>query len=198
MKIDKNKLILQLLKNVTEYSDLDDALLNTLSQLKINQSNYYEIKQELVPNGISSLMNELNSLINVELSKEKKPIRFKNFRINEKIKYFVMRRLMIFQRLVNKKKFFRKILLPNSILGSNKILFKIADEIWFLSGDRSTDYNYYTKRIILMKVYAITFSFFVFDDSKDLEQTKKFLDKEIDVVLKFGNFKNKLTSSFKF
>ena len=39
-----------------------------------------------------------------------------------------------------------------------------------------------------MKVYAITFSFFVFDDSKDLEQTKKFLDKEIDVVLKFGNF----------
>ena len=71
MKIDKNKLILQLLKNVTEYSDLDDALLNTLSQLKINQSNYYEIKQELVPNGISSLMNELNSLINVELSKEK-------------------------------------------------------------------------------------------------------------------------------
>ena len=172
MKIDKNKLILQLLKNVTEYSDLDDALLNTLSQLKINQSNYYEIKQELVPNGISSLMNELNSLINVELSKEKKPIRFKNFRINEKIKYFVMRRLMIFQRLVNKKKFFRKILLPNSILGSNKILFKIADEIWFLSGDRSTDYNYYTKRIILMKVYAITFSFFVFDDSKDLEQAK--------------------------
>ncbi len=198
MKIDKNKLILQLLKNVTEYSDLDDALLNTLSQLKINQSNYYEIKQELVPNGISSLMNELNSLINVELSKEKKPIRFKNFRINEKIKYFVMRRLMIFQSLVNKKKFFRKILKPNSILGSNKILFKIADEIWFLSGDRSTDYNYYTKRIILMKVYAITFSFFVFDDSKDLEQTKKFLDKEIDVVLKFGNFKNKLTSSFKF
>ena len=89
-------------------------------------------------------------------------------------------------------------MLPNSILGSNKILFKIADEIWFLSGDRSTDYNYYTKRIILMKVYAITFSFFVFDDSKDLEQTKKFLDKEIDVVLKFGNFKNKLTSSFKF
>ena len=54
------------------------------------------------------------------------------------------------------------------ILGSNKILFKIADEIWFLSGDKSTDYNYYTKRIILMKIYALTFSFFVFDDSKDL------------------------------
>ena len=60
-------------------NDLDDALLNTLSQLKINQSNYYEIKQELVPNGISSLMNELNSLINVELSKEKKTNKIQKF-----------------------------------------------------------------------------------------------------------------------
>ena len=75
------------------------------------------------------------------------------------------------------------------IVSSNKTLFKIADEIWFLAGDKSTDYNYYTKRIILMNVYAITFSFFVFDNSKDLERTKKFLDKEISTVLKFGNLK---------
>ena len=30
------------------------------------------------------------------------------------------------------------------------------------------------KRIILMKVYAITFSFFVFDKSKDLQKQKTF------------------------
>ena len=84
------------------------------------------------------------------------------------------------------------------IVSSNKTLFKIADEIWFLAGDKSTDYNYYTKRIILMNVYAITFSFFVFDNSKDLERTKKFLDKEISAVLKFGNLKNKLKKNIKF
>ena len=77
-------------------------------------------------------------------------------------------------------------------------MFKIADEIWFLAGDKSTDYNYYTKRIILMNIYALTFSFFVFDNSKDLEKTKKFLDKEISVVLNFGNFKNILKKSIKF
>ena len=133
-------------------------------------------------------MNELNLIINEIITQEKKPTRFKNFKINEKIKYFVVRRLMIFQNLVNKKKFFKKILEPNSLLNSYKILFKIADEIWFLAGDKSTDYNYYTKRIILMNIYALTFSFFVFDNSKDLEKTKKFLDKEISVVLNFGNF----------
>ena len=93
-------------------------------------------------------MNELNLIINEIITQEKKPTRFKNFKINEKIKYFVVRRLMIFQNLVNKKKFFKKILEPNSLLNSYKILFKIADEIWFLAGDKSTDYNYYTKRII--------------------------------------------------
>ena len=198
MKFNKDKIIIQLLKNITEFNDLDDALLKTFSQLKISEDKFYEIKQELLPKGLSSLMSELNLIINTKLSKEKKPIRFKSFKINEKIKYFLIRRLMIFEGLVNKKKFFKKVLKPNSILSANKILFKIADEIWFLAGDKSTDYNYYTKRIILMKIYAITFSFFVFDDSKNLEKTKKFLDKEINLVLKFGNLKKKLKNGIRF
>ena len=49
-----------------------------------------------------------------------------------------------------------------------------------------------------MKVYAITFSFFVFDESKDLQKTKNFLDKEINLVLKFGNLKNKIKNSIRF
>ena len=198
MKIDRNKILLRLLKNITEYKDLDDALLSTLSQLKINQDKFYDIKQDLLPKGLSSLMKELNLIINQTIDKEQKPSRFKNYKINEKIKYFVIRRLMVFQNLVDKRKFFKKILKPNLIVSSNKTLFKIADEIWFLAGDKSTDYNYYTKRIILMNIYAITFSFFVFDNSKDLERTKKFLDKEISAVLKFGNLKNKLKKNIKF
>ena len=198
MEINRNKILLRLLKNITEYEDLDDALLSTLSQLKINQDKFYDIKQDLLPKGLSSLMKELNLIINQTIDKEQKPSRFKNYKINEKIKYFVIRRLMVFQNLVDKRKFFKKILKPNLIVSSNKTLFKIADEIWFLAGDKSTDYNYYTKRIILMNIYAITFSFFVFDNSKDLERTKKFLDKEISAVLKFGNLKNRLKKNIKF
>jgi len=198
MEINRNKILLRLLKNITEYEDFDDALLSTLSQLKINQDKFYDIKQDLLPKGLSSLMKELNLIINQTIEKEQKPSRFKNYKINEKIKYFVIRRLMVFQNLVDKRKFFKKILKPNLIVSFNKTLFKIADEIWFLAGDKSTDYNYYTKRIILMNIYAITFSFFVFDNSKDLERTKKFLDKEISAVLKFGNLKNKLKKNIKF
>ena len=38
----------------------------------------------------------------------------------------------------------------------------------------------------------------IIDNSKDLERTKKFLDKEISAVLKFGNLKNKLKKNIKF
>ena len=40
---------------------------------------------------------------------------------------------MIFESLVDKKSFFGKLFKPNLLLNSNKVLFKIADEIWFLS-----------------------------------------------------------------
>ena len=71
MKLNRNKILLQLLKDITEYSDLDSALLNTLSQLKINQDRFYEIKHELFPKGLSSLMNELNLIINEIITKKK-------------------------------------------------------------------------------------------------------------------------------
>ena len=72
--------------------------------------NYYDIKNELFPKGLNSLMYQLNLLINKRLSNEKKPLRFKSFRVNEKVKYFTMRRLMIFESLVDKKYCFMKLL----------------------------------------------------------------------------------------
>ena len=88
MKINRNKILLRLLKNITEYEDFDDALLSTLSQLKINQDKFYDIKQDLLPKGLSSLMKELNLIINQTIDKEQKPSRFKNYKINEKIMEF--------------------------------------------------------------------------------------------------------------
>ena len=85
-----------------------------------------------------------------------------------------------------------EILKPYVFLNTSKTLFQIADEIWFLSGDKSTDYNYYTKRFLLMKIYALTFSFFIFDRSDNFQNTKKFLEKQIELVLGFGKLKQKL------
>lgn len=196
MKINKKDFYLKLLRNISSFSNLGDAVFETFKQMKINEKEFEKLQKELLPMGIKTLMLEINEILNIKLQKEKKPLNFSKFRINEKIKYFVLKRLELFDQIVDKKKFFKNTLRPSYFINSNKILYKISDEIWFLSGDKSTDYNFYTKRLILMKIYALTFTFFVFDNSTNLEDTKRFLEKQIGLVLKFGKIKQTIKSKF--
>ncbi len=193
-KIDKKKFLFKLLENFSSSSNLDAAILTTLSQMKISKDKINDVKSEILPNGFKSLMIEVNQLINERIRSEKLPKNFKNFRTHEKVIFFVMRRLEIFDEILDKYKFFRETLRPFVFLNTSKTLFQIADEIWFLSGDKSTDYNYYTKRFLLMKIYALTFSFFIFDRSEKFQNTRKFLDKQIELILGFGKLKKKLKS----
>ena len=191
IKIDKKKFLLKLLENFSSSSNLDNAISNTLSQMRIGKDRIDEVRSEFLPNGFKSLMLEVNEIINEKIKSEKLPRNFTNFRTHEKVIYFVMRRLEIFNEILDKYKFFKETLKPFIILNTSKTLFQISDEIWFLSGDKSTDYNYYTKRFLLMKIYALTFSFFIFDRSEKFENTKKFLEKQIELVLGFGKLKRK-------
>ncbi|MAI29754.1 MAG: COQ9 family protein [Rickettsiales bacterium] len=190
-KIDKKKFLLKLLENFSSSSNLDDALLTTLSKFKISKDKIDEVRSEILPNGFKSLMIEVNQIINERIRNEKLPGNFKNFRTHEKVVFFVMRRLEIFNEILDKYKFFKETLRPFVFLNTSRTLFEISDEIWFLSGDKSTDYNYYTKRFLLMKIYALTFSFFIFDRSEKFQNTKKFLEKQIELVLGFGKLKQK-------
>ncbi len=191
IKIDKKKFLLKLLENFSSSSDLDDALEATLLQMKISKEKIEDVRSEILPNGFKSLMIEVNQIINERIRSEKLPRNFKTFRTHEKVIFFVIRRLEVFNEILDKFKFFKETLKPFVFLNTSKTLFQIADEIWFLSGDKSTDYNYYTKRFLLMKIYALTFSFFIFDRSKNLKNTKKFLEKQIELVLGFGKLKQK-------
>jgi ubiquinone biosynthesis protein COQ9 len=64
-----------------------------------------------------------------------------------------------------------------------------ADVMWRLAGDTATDYNHYTKRAILASIYAATLAVFVEDDSEDKAETRSFLDRRIDGVMKFEKAK---------
>jgi len=46
--------------------------------------------------------------------------------------------------------------LPENIGSSMRELAMLADEMWFLAGDRSVDFSWYTKRTTLSTVYAST------------------------------------------
>lgn len=46
--------------------------------------------------------------------------------------------------------------LPQNVPGSMAELARLADEMWYLAGDKSVDFSWYTKRATLSAVYAST------------------------------------------
>jgi len=72
------------------------------------------------------------------------------------------------------------------------LVWRTADAIWRGLGDRSTDFNFYTKRAILSGVWASTFAHWLADDSDAETATNAFLDRRIENVLQFEKVKARL------
>jgi ubiquinone biosynthesis protein COQ9 len=70
--------------------------------------------------------------------------------------------------------------------------WRSADVMWRLAGDTATDYNHYTKRLTLGALYAATLAVFVDDDSEDFAETRAFLERRIEGVMKFEAAKARL------
>lgn len=64
-----------------------------------------------------------------------------------------------------------------------RLLYRTVDAIWYGLGDRSTDYNFYTKRMLLAGVYSTTVLFWINDKSEQGADTWGFLDRRIAQVM---------------
>lgn len=76
-----------------------------------------------------------------------------------------------------------------------KNLARVCDTIWYEAGDNSTDFNYYTKRLLLGGVFASTLIFWLQDNSAGFESTWKFLDARINTALNIGKFAGNFKSA---
>lgn len=73
----------------------------------------------------------------------------------------------------------------NAVLGA-QCLYRTVDAIWRATGDTSTDYNFYTKRLLLAGVYSSTLLYWLNDESKGFTETWAFLDRRLAEVVKVG------------
>ncbi len=73
-----------------------------------------------------------------------------------------------------------------------RALWRTADAMWRAAGDTATDYNYYTKRLILSGVYSSTLLVWLQDESEGYADTAAFLGRRIDDVMQFEKVKAKL------
>jgi ubiquinone biosynthesis protein COQ9 len=81
---------------------------------------------------------------------------------------------------------------PQHALRAAKLGWHAADLMWRRAGDTATDYNHYTKRAILSGVYAATITVFLDDESEGFAQTRAFLSRRIDGILRFEKTKAQL------
>ncbi len=85
--------------------------------------------------------------------------------------------------------------MPQNAAEGLRIGWGSADLMWRLAGDTATDYNHYTKRMILAGLYAATLTHFINDESEGKAETRAFLERRIQGVMKFEQVKAKLLNS---
>ena len=79
--------------------------------------------------------------------------------------------------------------LPSNADIGIKALETTMDIMWCAAGDTSTDFNWYSKRIILSGVYMSTLMAWLSDESEEQADTWAFLDRRIAEVMKFEKAK---------
>lgn len=76
-----------------------------------------------------------------------------------------------------------------------RALYKTVDAMWHAAGDTATDWNFYTKRALLAKVYGSSLYVWLNDTSEDLTETEAFLKRRIDNVMQIEKAKAKAKES---
>jgi ubiquinone biosynthesis protein COQ9 len=85
--------------------------------------------------------------------------------------------------------------LPQNLARAARLNWRAADAMWHAAGDTATDFNHYSKRAILGGVYTATIMAMLGDESEGLADTRAFLSRRIDGIMRFEKFKGRFTHS---
>lgn len=128
--------------------------------------------------------------IDAAMVAELTPEKLAGMKIRERIRTLVQFRL---DSVAGREEALRRALaimaMPQNATTALKTGWHSADIMWRLAGDTATDWNHYSKRAILASLYAATLAVFVGDTSEDKSETRAFLDRRIEGVMKFETFK---------
>ncbi|MES2156422.1 MAG: COQ9 family protein [Pseudomonadota bacterium] len=78
---------------------------------------------------------------------------------------------------------------PTNTARAARLGWRAADVMWRAAGDSATDLAHYTKRMTLAGVYAATLLVFLDDESESHADTRAFLARRIEGVMRFEKFK---------
>ena len=185
----------QILNQVLSHAVFDGWTTNTLKRAGDDLEKPWAEVQRLCPNGIADMIEAFHTRIDYDTEIRLNDLDLGSMKIRQRIATCVKVRLVIYhphreavRRLVS------VMALPDIQLRRHvkASLFRTADLMWRAAGDTSTDFNYYTKRGLLVAVYGSTLLYWLDDDSEDYESTWAFLDRRIADVMRIQTVKSRV------
>ena len=145
----------------------------------------------LFPEGNIDLIKFTLEQLNKELEEYCKKIDLIRLPVHKRIKKVLLSKIS----LMNKNKLFYRsiflnLLIPKKNFSLSNQLYNSFDQIWFIAGDSSTDFNFYTKRLILSGIYSRVILFFF--NNNNQEELENILDESLKRVSKIPEIKSKL------
>ncbi|KAL8243889.1 hypothetical protein R6Q59_010147 [Mikania micrantha] len=177
-----DKILSAALRRVPEYGFSEKSL-----ALGAEDAGYLEVSVQLFPRGVYDLIQyhlvtqRLALKDRVQFTTEPK------MGLTRKVKTLAIERLLANKDIIHQ---WQGALGHMSLLGnipaSLQELGLLADEIWYLAGDTTVDFNWYTKRASLSMVYASSELFMTTDASKDFAATQEFLERRLEDAQSIG------------
>jgi ubiquinone biosynthesis protein COQ9 len=150
------------------------------------------------PQGLIQAFEKLNMLFDQDMLHELQKLPLAEMKVTAKVTAALQIR---FRLMDSYKPAFRAItsayLYPPRPDLISQSAYQTASCIWYGIEDTSTDFNYYTKRLLLSTVYGLTFSYWIAKEDSELEKTYEFMEKRLQEVTQIPKVKAQVKSSIK-
>lgn len=145
------------------------------------------------PGGAVDAVDFLNAMYDEKMLEALSAYNLETMKIRERIALCVRLRLEL---LAPHREALRRAValfsLPMHLPRATRNLYRTVDAMWYAAGDKSTDFNFYTKRALLAGVFSSTLLHWLDDKSSAFESSWSFLDRRIADVMKIEKAKHSL------
>ena len=204
----KNKYLLNKRLKILKFAKIVVAKDGLTSNTFKNISKKYDLNIDemnlLFPGGKNDFLQFVLEQLNIDLENYCKKLDLIRLPVHKRIRKILLSKIYIMDK---EKKFYKKIflslLIPKKKFSFPVKLYKSVDQIWFIAGDTSVDFNFYTKRLILAGIYSRVIFFFFNNNNQTLledllDSSLKRVSKIPELKTKFNIFKDYLPQAIKF
>lgn len=172
----KDRLILAALPDIPFDGWSMKALSDAAESLGLDRS----MAERAFPGGPVAAVLHFADLADRRLAEQAEAADLSSLSLSGRVKFLVRRRI---EEWAEHREAVRRAVslfsLPQNAVKATQSTWRSADLIWYLAGDGSVDFSYYTKRASLAALYSATLLVWLSDQSEDCQASWEFLDRRV-------------------